>query len=154
MEKFLENLQEAETTLRTADHMFYVTFPLLKDKKLLLKILQDTKTAISKCISSILQQDYLYKRISLYNNQKANFRTFESKSSKRYNITEQEIRDIKDLFDISESLKQSSMEFLKNDKIVILSRDMQPKTITTEKIKEFLTLTKNILRKTQNAIHG
>jgi len=152
MEKFLENLQEAETKIQIADHMLYVTFPLLKDKKLLLKILQDTKIAISKCINSILQYEYLYKKIKLYNDPKTNFRTFQEKSSKRYNISEQEIKLILELFDIVEEHKKSSMEFMKNEKIIILSPSLQQKTITIEQVKEFLTLSKNILKKIQQTI--
>jgi len=56
------------------------------------------------------------------------------------------------LFNIIEEHKKSSMEFLKNSKIVILSENMQPKTITTEKVKEFLTLAKNILQKIKKTI--
>ena len=71
MEKFLENLQEAENIIQTIDHMVYVTFPLIQDKKLLLKIILETKTAIANCINSILQYEYLYKRIRLYKEPKA-----------------------------------------------------------------------------------
>ena len=152
MDKFLENLQEAEQKIKTADHMIYVTFPLIKDKKLLLKILIDTKIALSKCISSILQYEYLYKRIKLYNNPKTNFKTFEEKCAKKYNITEQEIKLILELFDFVEEQKKSSMEFIKNGKIVILSQSLQQKTITIERIKEFLTLAKNILKKIRETI--
>ena len=152
MEKFLENLQEAETKIQIADHMLYVTFPLLKDKKLLLKILLDTKTAIAKCISSILQYEYLYKRIKLYNNPKTNFKTFEEKCTKRYNITEQEINLIQELFEIVEEHKKSAMEFMKNEKIVILSQSLQQKTLTLEKTKEFLVVAKNILQKIKTTI--
>ena len=152
MEKFLENLEEAHKIILIADHMFYVTFPLIKDKKLLLKILSDTKIAISKCISSVLQYEYLYKRIKLFNNPKTNFRTFEEKCARRYNITEQEIKLILELFEVVEEHKKSSMEFLKNQKIVILSKNLQQKIVPIEKVKEFLILAKNILRKTDDKI--
>jgi len=152
MDKFLENLQEANKIIFTVDHMLYVTFPLIKDKKLLLKILIDTKIALSKCISSILQYEYLHKKIKLYNNPKTNFKTFEEKCAKKYNITEQEIKLILELFDFAEEQKKSSMEFMKNGKIVILSQSLQQKIITIEKIKEFLTLTKNILKKIKETI--
>ena len=152
MDKFRENFQEANKIISTVDHMLYVTFPLIKDKKLLLKILVDTKIALSKCISSILQYEYLYKRIKLYNNPKTNFKTFEEKCAKRYNLTEQDIKLILELFDFVEKQKKSSMEFMKNGKIVILSPSLQQKTITIEKTKEFLTLTKKILKKIRETI--
>ena len=48
MEKFLEALVTAEKDLRTIDHMVYVTFPLIKDKRLLLKVILDIKEVLRK----------------------------------------------------------------------------------------------------------
>lgn len=148
MEKFLENLQEAEKIIKIADHMVYVTFPLVQDKILLLKILSELKIAISKCINSILQYEYLFKRIKLFSNPKQNFRNFQDKCAKRYNITKQEIDLIKELFEIIEKHKQSSFEFKKGDKIVIMTENFTPKSVALEDIKKFLVLGKNILKKT------
>ncbi len=147
MEKFLENLQEAEKIIRTSDHMIYVTFPLIKDKRLLLKILLDAKTAVAKGINSILQYEYLYKRINLYKDAKTNFRTFQEQCAPKYKITKQEIKLILELFDLVEKHKQSPFEFIKNEKIIILSENLKTKTLSVANLKEFLVLAKNILRK-------
>jgi len=152
MEKFLEYLNEAEKIIHTADHLIYMTFPLVRDKKLLLKIITETKTAVVNCINSILQYEYLYKRIKLYKDPKTNFKTFAEKCAKRYGITREEIESITELFDIVEKHKQSPFEFMKNDKVVILSENSSQKVISVEKTKEFLNISKNILRKTQNKI--
>jgi hypothetical protein len=152
MEKFLENIQEAEKTIQTVDHMVYVTFPLIKDKRLLFKILQGIKIAITNCISSILQYEYLYKRITLYKDSKANFKTFTEKCAPKYNISREDINSILELFDFVEKHKESPFEFVKDEKIVILSNNMQPKTLTIEKTKEFLIVAKDILRKTREVM--
>jgi len=152
MEKFLENLQEAEKTIQTIDHIVYVTFPLIKDKRLLLKTLLETKIAVTSCINSILQYEYLYKRIRLYKDSKTNFQTFERKCALRYNISKEEISLIYELFDIAKKHKESEMEFVKNEKIIILTENLEPKTLTVEKIKQFLALAKDILIKTKKRI--
>ncbi len=149
MEKFLENLAKAEKILHAADHMIYVTFPLIKDKRLLIKIIEEIRDAITACITSILQREYIYKRIKLYKDPKANFKTFTEKCAPRYNIQNDEIKLILELFDFVEKHKQSPFEFIKNEKVVILSNNLKPKTLTAEKTKEFLTLAKNILKKTK-----
>ncbi|MFA4953630.1 MAG: hypothetical protein WC584_05380 [Candidatus Pacearchaeota archaeon] len=154
MEKFLESLKEAEKKIRMADHMIYVTFPLIKDKRILLLLISELKKAIANCINAILQYDYLYKRISLYEDVKINFETFKSKSSKRFNITNQEIALIIKLFELEQNHKKSSMEFAKDNKIVILSEDMRQRIITLEEIKQFLQLSKDVLKKTKNIILG
>jgi len=152
MEKFLENLKEAERTIKTADHMIYVTFPLIKDKKILLKILLEIKNAVANCINSILQREYIYKRISLYKDPKANFRIFEEKCSIRYNITKEEIKSINKLFELTRKHKESPFEFVRNDNIVIMSEGFKTDTINLEKTKEFLVLAKKILLKAEKTI--
>ena len=149
MEKFLENIIAAEKKIQIVDHMIYVTFPLIKDKRLLLKILQEIKNAVMDCISSILQYEYLYKRIILYKNPKSNFKIFIEMCTPRYQITKEEINLILELFDFIEKHRESPFEFIKDDKVIILSNDLNPKTLTIEKTKEFLMLVKNILRKTR-----
>lgn len=150
IEKFLQKIHDSEKTLRTASHLTYVTFPLVRDKKLLLKIVTEIKSAIANCISSILQYEYLYKRISLYKSPRKNMEIFQMHCAKRYNITEQEIREIKELFDIVDKHRSSPMEIMKDEKVVILSENMQQKTISIEKTKDFLELAKKILQKTKN----
>ncbi|MCX6746961.1 MAG: hypothetical protein NTU63_02380 [Candidatus Pacearchaeota archaeon] len=152
MEKFLENLQEAEKTIRIVDHIVYVTFPLVKDKKILIKMLLETKKAIANCINSALQYEYLYKRISLSKDPKINFDTFIKKCSLRFGITREETILIVHLFDLVKKHEESTMEFIKNGKIIILSDDLNPEIITLEKTKEFLNLAKQILRKTMKKI--
>ena len=140
MEKFLQNLQEAQKTIQVIDHMIYVTYPLIKDKKILTKILTETKSAITNCINSILQYEYLYKRINLYKDAKTNFRIFIKKCCPYYQITQKEIDSIIELFELVEKHEQSTIEFLRNEKVVILSENLKTETITIEKIKFLLEI--------------
>jgi len=152
MQNFLKEIKEAGKKIQIADHLLYLTFPLLKDKKILIKILLELKSAIAKIINIILQREYLYKKIKLYDNPKTNFKTFAEKSSGRYGIADAEIKMIVELFEFAEQYKKSPMELLKNEKIIIFTDDMRPKTITLEKTKKFSALAKNILKKVQNSI--
>ncbi|HKZ33662.1 MAG TPA: hypothetical protein VJ142_00280 [Candidatus Nanoarchaeia archaeon] len=152
MEKFLENVQEAEKNLRTIDHIVYVTFPLIKDKRLLLKVIQDIKGVVTHCITSILQYEYLYKRISLHRDSRENFKTFTEKCAVKYNISKEEIRLFMELAEFVEKHKASPFEFVKEEKIVILSENSKPTTLTLGKTKEFLIMAKDILRKTKEGM--
>ena len=152
MEKFLENIESAERSLKTVDHMVYITFPLIKDKRILLKVLKEIKTILTNCIKAILQYEYLYKRIKLYQNPESNFKTFIEKCSQRYKINDEEIKIMLELFDYVEKHNESPFEFVKGEKIIILSENLNQKILTLEKIKSFLFLAKNILRKTKENI--
>lgn len=154
MEKFLENLRKAANTIKIADHLIYMTLPLVRDKRLLLKIITEIRNAIANCISSILQYEYLYKRISLSQDPKRNFKTFKEKCATRYSILPEEVTLIIELFNIVEEHKKSPFEFVKNEKIVILSENMRQKTVTIEKTKRFLQVAKSIVKKTENKFLG
>ncbi len=153
-EKFAENLANAEKILRTADSMVYMIFPLLNDKRLLLKIIQEIKNAVVICINSILHYEYVQRRVVLYRDSNLNFRTFSEKCAPFYKITQNEINLILELFDFVGKHKESPLEFTRNDKIVIMSSDMKSKILTLNKTKEFLVLAKNILKKTKEKFLG
>ena len=152
MEKFIEYLQEAQKIIRASDHLIYVSYPLIKDKKILLRVIEELKKAIAFCINAILQHDYLYKRVELSKNTKTNMQTFITKSAPKYSISREEIKKILGLFELVEKHRQSAMEFLKDGKVVILSQNMSSESLSTEKTKEFLELSKTILRKTHNSL--
>ena len=152
MEKFIESLTDAGKTIKTIDHMVYITYPLVKDKRILIKILVEIQKALTKCINTILQYEYLYKRIRLYNDPKENFRTFREKCAPAYNITEEEVKKILELFNIVQRHHKSTMEFMKKEVLVILSEDMEEKVINFESAKEFVNISKKVLEKVQNRI--
>lgn len=153
MEKFLENLMEAEKDLRTVDHIVYITFPLIKDKRLLLKVIKEIRGIIINCITSILQYEYLHKRVNLYKNSDENFKVFTEKCAPRYDISKNDIKEILHLLDLVEKHKESPFEFVRGEKIIMLSENLKPTTLTLEKIKEFLNLAKEILKKTKEKMN-
>ena len=152
MEKFQENLNDAVKNLQIADHMTYVTFPLVRDNRLLLKIFDNIYKSIIGSINAILNYEYLYKRIKIYTDINENFQTFSNKCVKNYSLTNEQIRRIQQIISLNKQHKQSAMEFVKQDKVVILSDNLGTEIIDIQKIKEFLLLAKELLMKTNNKI--
>lgn len=151
--RYFENLNEAERLLKTSDHLIYVSKTLLKDQKLLVKILPEIKIAISKTINAILQNEYLYKRIKLYKNPKENFETFKRKCAPRYNISSSEVQKIEELFKIVENHEKSPMEFIRGENVIILSDTNSHLIVNFKTTKEFLELGKTILNKARSRIN-
>ena len=152
MEKFFENLEKAEKIISTASHLLYVTYPIVQDKKLLLKILSEIKNGLASCMNAVLQYEYLYGRVRLSSDPKINFKKFLEKCCPRYNITNIEVKRILRIFEIIEKHNTSPMEFVKEDKVVILTDNMNSETITLEKVKEFLDSSKSVLKKAKDVI--
>ena len=154
MEKFVEYLDTAEKKLQIADHMTHVTFPLIKDKRLLLKILSEISFVVLNCINAILQYEYMYKRIQLTRDAQTNLRIFKEKCAPHHKLTEQEVVSMMNILDLAEKHKKSPFEFIKEGKVVILSENLKHETVTIEKIKWFLINCKSIVKKIRERIKG
>lgn len=152
VEKFIEYLQKAEKIIQSVDHMIYVTLPIVKDKRLLFKILSDLHQAGLNIVNAILQYDHINKKITLTKDPRENLRIFVENCSPRYGIEKREVKTILELINIMDKHKKSPLEFIKDEKIIILSENLKPETITIEKTKEFLLNEKSILKKVVNKI--
>jgi hypothetical protein len=145
-EKFTENLSVAAKSIQIADHMTYITFPLIKEKRLLLRVLSDLNLAVISIINAVLQYEHHHKRIQIYTNARDNFRTFKEIATS-YEISPEQLGRLIELVSLNERHKKSPFEFVKNDKIVIMSDGTHSETLTLEKIKGFLIDSKDLLRK-------
>jgi len=142
------NLEEARRMIKTADHMIYVTYPILKENRLLIRILEQINTAIFNIIGMIMQHEYSYKRIKIYSDNRINLETFETKCAPRYGISSDYLKGIKELFELIERHKKSPMEFVRQNKFIIMSDDLRTDNITLDRLKFFLAISKDLLRKT------
>lgn len=149
MEPFLQDLYYAENILRRVNHMVYITYPIIKDKRLVLKIIIETKNAITNCINTILRYEHIMKRIKLSKNSDENLRGFKLKLAPKYNISIIQMNKIMKLFDLVKKHQNSPFEFKKNEKIIILSEKSTPDIITIETAKDFLNLAKELLEKSK-----
>ena len=147
---FVRDLEESDRMIKAIDHLLYVTYPLVRDKRMLLKIMIETKKTIVSCINTILKYEYVNKSIELSRDSKSNLKLFFEKCAPKYEISKIEMKLALDLFELAEMHRQSQMEFLKDNKVVILSQNMSEKYLTIDKSKEFLNLAKNILQKTKD----
>ncbi len=153
MENFLVSLESASRTLKTADHMTYITFPLIKDKRLLIKILSEIYSSVTSTINAVIQYEYFYKRIVLHSDAAMNFRTFRERCAPRFGISQNDISKIIELFSIIEKHRQSPLEFVRKDKFVIMSNNAHMDIVTVEKLKEFLITAKDMLKKVDSVVH-
>jgi len=152
MEEFEKNFQTAIKSLKIADHMTYVTYPLVTEQRLLLKIFDEIHKSVINCINTILNYEYLYKRIRIYKDNRDNLETF-IKCAKRYDLNNEQIKKILEILNLHKKHKESAMEFVKKEKIVILSDNLKTQTIDLQKTKEYLFLAKELLLKTKARVN-
>jgi hypothetical protein len=145
-EKSVLSLNNAKKALQTADHLVYVTFPMLGEQRLLLKSLEELKEAIISIINAILQYESYHKKISIQSDAQENFENFK-KISFYYSISPEQIKKIMEILKIAEEHKKSPFEFVKNDKIIIMGTNSNTEILSIEKIKNYIIEVKDFLRK-------
>ena len=139
--------------IQKVDHMIYITFPLIKDKRLLLKILSEINIIVLNLLNAILQYEYILKRIKLSKDARINLKIFTEQCAPHYKITDAEIKLIIEILELGEKHKKSPFEFIKEEKVVILSENLNHSIITIEKAKEFILLCKSLMKKTREKIY-
>ncbi len=152
MEPYIESINNAIKNIKVADHMLYVTFPVIKDKRLLMKVLDQTYDAVICTINAVLQYDHTFKRIKIQNDAQANFNIFLEKCARRYNITSEEAQEIVEIISLMSYHKKSSLEFQRKDKVVIMSDKLKTTTIDSEILRKYLTLAKSLITKVRAVV--
>ena len=143
--KFL--LNEANKLINRADHLLYITYPLVKDSKIIANIAENLNTGLITAMEALLAYDKLYKRIPIYSEDfNIKFDIFRNKVAPRYNIERDYVVLIKDMKNFIENRKKSGVEFVKGDKFIIFQKN-RADTLSFDKIKQNLNSSKEFLKR-------
>ncbi|MDO8517180.1 MAG: hypothetical protein Q7S33_03580 [Nanoarchaeota archaeon] len=143
MEKWLENLEKSKQHIKTAENMAYITFSLLKENRLIIKILSELYESSNYLITALLQYESSIGKINIYKDPILNLRTFKEKIAPKYfNI--EDAKQLVRIFELEKKHRQAPVEFIRKDKFVILLGDKY-ETLTILEIKEFLSTLKKML---------
>lgn len=148
MEEIFQLVDKSNKYFKTADHLIYVTYPLIKDIKLLINITENIYQAMLHGMNAILEYDKLFKRISQFPDDfETKVHIFKTSCAKRYNISREYIVMIEDLKRILEHRNKSPMEFIRRDKFVIMNGSFKMKTLNYDKVKEYVNNAKPFIIK-------
>ena len=151
MEKVKELIIKANKSLKTADHLTYITYKLVNDPKLTIAILENINLTLVSAMEAVLHFDRLFKRIQPYpQNFDSKFQVFKESCVPRYNISTKHLILIQEIKSILEKHKESPMEFIRKDKFVIASSAYRLQTISINTIKKYLADTKGFMEEVKN----
>ena len=148
----MNSFEDAKSTLRIADHILYITYPVLKENRLLTKVLEEIYSAVKKTIDSIMEHEYKLKRIQLYSDPKINMTIFEQRCAPRYGFTSQDLVEIKQIMALFHAHKSSPIDFARQNKLVIMSDNLQTESLTLIRLKNLLRAAKEIVRKAETTL--
>lgn len=144
MEKHQVAKLRAERHMKIADHMLTQTYPLLKDPKLLLAVVENIFMAMRYSMEALLYFDRYYKRIPPFQeNYESKFNMFRARLQQRYGILPEHVTTMQNVRELIMQHKNSPVEFTRGDRFVICSDSFGMKTIDVEQIKKFIGSAKN-----------
>jgi hypothetical protein len=113
-------LNEAKFNFKNANHLAYVSLTLLKENRLLIKIILDLhKTAVS-LIKAFLDFESEQKKITLSREPQKNLSIFLEKVAPKY-LRKEQIDSLVKILKVAKQHKDSPLEFVKKDKFVIFN---------------------------------
>ena len=84
MEPWQESLENAKQQLKIADHMSYVALTILKENRLLIKIMSSLANSVLDLIKAFLHYEYSLRKVKLYKDSNMNFKTFRERIAPKY----------------------------------------------------------------------
>ena len=153
MERYEELGQASRKNMQVADHMLTMTYPLVKDPKLLLAVMENIFLALTNSIGALLHYERIYKRVPPFQDTFASkFNLFQNKCSQRYSIDNEHLMMIQEIKDMILQHKKSPVEFTRGDSFVICSEDYRMKIVSVERMKEYILKSKQFIRGIDNII--
>ena len=139
MGEFQELNDAARKKLQIADHMLTMSYPMIKDPRLLLSILENLFLALSYGMSSLLYYEKDFKRISSFPNNFADkLEMFRAACSVRYGLGNEGIKAMQEIKEILVAYRKSPVEFPRKESLIICDGNYQMKIISASMVRGYL----------------
>ena len=153
MEKFQELRDSASKKIQIADYILTMTYPLVRDPKLLLSVVENLFLAYSYSISSLLHYERLFKHIPPFPDDfGSKLDRFMDRCLGKYGIDSENMRLMRDLREIIVAHKKSPVEFPRKDSFVICDGNHRLRTISPSILKDYVGKAKLFIRKVSSIV--
>lgn len=147
-ENKLDLLDQARKELIIADHMLYVTFPLVKEKTLFLNSLEHVNLAIKFMVKAFLEREEKMKNISrLPKNEVFLINFFTKEYEARLGLNKKTLEAITLLPKLVDAKNRKQYFFESNRDYFIIKEGFGTRRIEFQKIKDFLNEAKKLYKK-------
>ena len=153
MERFQEELSAGRQQLMTADHLVSITFPLVKDNKLLLTAIESLFAAAKSLMASLLHYESVFKRLPRFKEDYGSMiYWFKSRCMPRYGLSSDYGAVMGELKLLHDDHRASTIEFSRKDCLVICSDTYRFRKITLLQIKSYVAVVKRMFRDVEEVV--
>jgi hypothetical protein len=139
------SLKSAKAHFQIADHMAYVTFTLLRDYRLIIKILGEAAESASSAINAFLQKAYSERKIKIYQDPDANLRIFLERIAPEF-LDKKDIENVAKIMEIRNKHISAPVEFVRKERFIILLGDKY-ESLSIEFVKELMGSIRKLLNR-------
>lgn len=159
MEKYKSKIKEAEEEIEMADHLIYVTSPVVKDKNLFLSAFDHIYQSFKKAIYGFLLYKKRNKQVSsIPDNSKLRTRIFLEEFGRELGINKKEWQEFLKLDRSGRRKEEGKFTLLKEGSLHFILDDYNTTSLGIDEIKDNLLmikeLIKNIKKKCQGEVLG
>jgi hypothetical protein len=144
---YLNYARKALIQCKSADHLLHKTFPLIKDPKVLVGVLDNLACSLELAMSAILAFEKKEGIIEAYpNNFNGKFSMFQRHTVPRRGIApihQETLIRLRALLDLH---KKSTVEFQRGNKLVLCTSRYEMETLTKEDMSDYIKTTREFLR--------
>jgi hypothetical protein len=147
MEEFQFLRDKALEKMKVADHMLFMTYPMLKDPKLLIAVLDNVYSGLDYGMGALLHHERLFKRIPPFKESfPSRLEVFRNQVLPQNNMSPNYVKLILDVKRLLAEHKKSPVSFVKNEKVIICSPSYNVKAVDSELVKRYVFEAKLFVR--------
>ncbi len=144
-------VEDSLSELRLADHMIYVTLPLLNDKRIFINAVDHLGNAIGLAIREFMKKEKDYKRLSYLPEDELLIDEFIKKYCTNTKLAKY-AGMIKDITAFNKVRSNSSIKLKRNDKFIVISPEYTMTALSIEQVKNYLKMAKEFVEKMRSLI--
>ena len=146
-------MEKAKKNFHIADHMLSVTYPLIKDTKLLLAIIENIFLSMTNAMGAVLSLERTYKRVPCFSETfESKLNVFREKIINQHGVDRALITSMREVKNIILEHKKSQMEFTRKGRFVICSDNYRLRTLGVPEIKTYLAKAKLFIQEMDNIL--
>jgi len=155
MQNILNSIKVSKQAFAKADHLVYMTYPTVKEVKLLYSAIEALNSALLNSLDALLSYELLYKRISPFpKDLNSKLIIFKDYCVRKHNFQPEVSILIQGLQKIIKARKDSPMEFARKGKLVICSDDYKMKVIDDKIVKKYLIVSRAFITQVEAHINA
>lgn len=146
-EKVLKLIAEALKAFSTADHLAFVTYPLLQDPRLMLVMAQNIDRALTGGMNALLHLDVYRQQIRvLPMDMQSRMQLFEEYTARQHHIPKSVVQSLREVKGILQKHAESPVEFTRNGRLIICDDAYQMRILDMDRVKGYLAESRTLMR--------